>query len=606
MPDLSFYDKQHVLRLLNQQGQVKRIFDDFTRRSGLILTQWTEKNTDNVWARNATLEKQIDNLLTELHDNLLININNNTTGAWEASNLKNDDLLKAFIKDLALPEIIGKSRYEKLEQGMFSRNMDALKAFQQRKIDGLTLSDTVWKSVEGAKENLEYYLSSGISTGRPAASISQDIRQLLQDPDKRFRRIKVKDEQGKDKFILSKPMQDYTPGQGLYRSSYKNALRVAATETNQAYHTADYERWSNQGFVLGIEVFRSKSNKGPCAICDPMVGRYPKDYKFKGQHPWCICQAVPIMLEGEEYIDYLLTGVVPEDKIIKTVPQSAIDFVNAKEANKNQWFVKENSRYLLKSKTLDLADIKDHVRSGKITEDIFTVNGEYTSERKALHERIINDYLSSGKVESDKVYMLGGAPANGKSTVVDSGLLPHPKGGLVIDPDKIKGMIPEYKSMLASGNKDIIKAAANFVHEESSLIGKEIQKRALQGNYGTIIDGVNDGSFDKVVKKITDIKKVSGKPIRADYVSLDSDLSVKLATIRAEKTGREVPIGYIKDMNKEISKLVPRLIENNTFDELYLWDTNINGEPRLILRQIKGELEIVDKTLYDRFLKKAN
>nr|DAL15351.1 MAG TPA_asm: minor capsid protein [Caudoviricetes sp.] len=346
MSSLSFHDKQHVLRLLNQQGQVKRIFDDFTRRSGLILTKWTEKNTDNVWIRNTTLEKQIDKLLTELHDNLLININNNTTGAWEASNLKNDDLLKAFIKDLSLPEIIGKSRYEKLEQGMFSRNMDALKAFQQRKIDGLTLSDTVWKSVEGAKENLEYYLSSGISTGRPAASISQDIRQLLQNPDKRFRR--VKNDEGK--LIMSKPMQDYTPGQGRYRSSYKNALRVAATETNQAYHTADYERWSKQGFVLGIEVFRSKSNKGPCAICDPMVGRYPKDYKFKGQHPWCICQAVPIMLEGEEYIDYLLTGVVPEDKIIKTVPQSAIDFVNAKEANQNQWFVKENSKYLLNIK----------------------------------------------------------------------------------------------------------------------------------------------------------------------------------------------------------------------------------------------------------------
>lgn len=602
MSSLSFHDKQHVLRLLNQQGQVKRIFDDFTRRSGLILTKWTEKNTDNVWVRNSTLEKQIDKLLTELHDNLLININNNTTGAWEASNLKNDDLLKAYIKDLALPEIIGKSRYEKLEQGMFARNMDALKAFQQRKIDGLTLSDTVWKSVEGAKENLEYYLSSGISTGRPAASISQDIRQLLQDPDKRFRR--VKNDEGK--LVMSKPMQDYHPGQGIYRSSYKNALRVAATETNQAYHTADYERWSNQGFVLGIEVHRSKSNKGPCAICDPMVGKYPKDYKFVGSHPFCICVCVPIMLEGEEYIDYLLTGVVPEDKIIKTVPQSAIDFVNAKEANQNQWFVKENSQYLLKSNTLNLTDIKDQVRSGKITEDIFTVNGEYTPERKALHQRIINDYLSSGKAESDTVYMLGGAPANGKSTVVDSGLLPHPKGGLVIDPDKIKGMIPEYKTMLDSGNKDIIKAAANFVHEESSLIGKEIQKRALQNNYGTIIDGVNDGSFDKVVKKIANIREMSGKPVRADYVSLDSDLSVKLATMRAEKTGREVPLSYIKDMNKEISKLVPRLIENNTFDELYLWDTNINGEPRLILRQIGGKLEIVDKTLYDRFLKKAN
>ncbi len=85
------------------------------------------------------------------------------------------------------------------------------------------------------------------------------------------------------------------------------------------------------------------------ALCNlrPKVGRYPKGYKFVGNHPWYIYFAVPIMLEGEEYIDYLLTGVVPEDKIIKTVPQSAIDFVNEKEANRNQWFVKENSKYLL-------------------------------------------------------------------------------------------------------------------------------------------------------------------------------------------------------------------------------------------------------------------
>lgn len=347
MSSLSFHDKQHVLRLLNQQGQVKRIFDDFTRRSGLLLTKWTEKNTNNVWIRNATLEKQIDKLLTELHDNLLININNNTEGAWEASNLKNDELVKEFIKDLALPEIIGKSKYKKLEQGMFSHNMDALKAFQQRTIDGLTLSDTVWKSVEGVKQNLEYYLSSGISTGRPAVSISQDIRQLLQDPDKRFRRIKVKDANGNEKLILSKPMKDYHPGQGIYRSSYKNALRVAVTETNQAYRLADYERNQQLGFVLGIEVHRSKSNKGPCVVCDAMVGQYPKDFKFVGWHPWCICFQTTVRLKGEEYIDYLLTGVVPEDKIIKTVPQSAIDFVNAKEANKSQWFVKENSKYLL-------------------------------------------------------------------------------------------------------------------------------------------------------------------------------------------------------------------------------------------------------------------
>lgn len=343
MPTLSFHDKQHVLRLLQQQGQVKNIFDGFVRRSSLILTKWTEKNTDNVWIRNAGLEKQIDKLLIDLHDNILINIETNTDGAWEAANLKNDDLLKAFIKDMALPEIIGKSKFEVLEKGMFSRNLDALKAFHQRRINGLTVSDRVWQTVDGAKENLEYYLSSGISTGRPAASISQDIRQLLQDPDKRFRR--VKNDEGK--LILSKPMKDYHPGQGRYRSSYKNALRLSATETNQAYHAADYERWKQQDFVLGIEIFRSKSNKGPCPICDQMVGRYPKDYKFTGNHPWCICQAVPIMLEGDEYIDFLLTGAVPEDKIIKDVPQGAIAYISNMDPEKKKQFLGENIKFFV-------------------------------------------------------------------------------------------------------------------------------------------------------------------------------------------------------------------------------------------------------------------
>lgn len=341
MSSLSSHDKQHILRLLQQQGQVKSIFDDFVRRSGLVLTQWTEKNVNNVWVRNSVLENQIDKLLTDLHDDLLINIDNHTVQAWEAANIKTDDLLKKYIKDLALSEIIGKSRFEKLERGMFARNMEALKAFQNRKIDGFNVSDRIWKATEGAKENLEYYLSSGISTGRPAATIASDIRQLLENPDKRFRRVKNKE----GKLTLSKPMQDYHPGQGQYRSSYMNALRIAATETNQAYHTADHERWKNQGFVLGIEVHRSKSNKGPCPICDPMVGRYPKDYKFIGNHPWCVCFAVPIMLEGEEYIDYLLTGVVPEDKIIKDIPQSAKDWVNGKASRSKELFVKENSMF---------------------------------------------------------------------------------------------------------------------------------------------------------------------------------------------------------------------------------------------------------------------
>ena len=274
------------------------------------------------------------------------------------------------------------------------------------------------------------------------------------------------------------------------------------------------------------------------------------------------------------------------------------------------WIDDETAQYLrAKEEGVTLTDnqIKEAIDKEATTEDILkNKNGKWDRDRQKMHDQIIEDYLQGEKVDADSVYMLGGAPANGKSSVVDSGKLPHPKGALIIDPDKIKGMIPEYKRMIESGNPDLVKAAANFVHEESSYLGKAIQEKAMRGNYGTIIDGVNDGSFEKVAKKIKKIREQSGgKPIRADYVSLDSDLSIKLAKIRSAKTGREVPLDYVSDMNREVSKLVPDLIENDTFDELYLWDTNVQGEPRLILTHINGKTTISDRKLYEDFLKKG-
>ena len=53
---------------------------------------------------------------------------------------------------------------------------------------------------------------------------------------------------------LSKAAAAYHPGRGVYRSSYKNALRLTATENNMAYRTADHERWNDLDFVIGMEI----------------------------------------------------------------------------------------------------------------------------------------------------------------------------------------------------------------------------------------------------------------------------------------------------------------------------------------------------------------
>ena len=305
MKELSFHERQFLQCLFRQQGSIKYSFDEFVRKAGPLLAKWADHGGDRVWIGNATIEKQIERLLDDLHTQLVSNISNTATEVWNLGNRKADELVTGYIKDMAISST--------LKDKMFSRSADALNTLLKRKDEfGKTISSRVWDITDGAMDNLEYYLSSGLSSGRPAALISQDIRQLLNEPNRRFRR--VRDANGK--LVLSQPMKDYHPGQGVYRSSYKNALRLAATETNKAFRTADYERWQKMDFVTGYEVERSPSNHGPCPVCDAKAGQYSKDFKFTGWHPFCICIATPVMMDHEEFAEWLLgDGKIERDSI---------------------------------------------------------------------------------------------------------------------------------------------------------------------------------------------------------------------------------------------------------------------------------------------------
>ena len=87
----------------------------------------------------------------------------------------------------------------------------------------------------------------------------------------------------------------------------RHDMRLARTETNIAYRTADYDRQQDLDFVVGIEVHLSgnhtcKGVKGEFHdICDELQGRYPKDFKFTGWHPNCRCYTTTILKTPEEF-----------------------------------------------------------------------------------------------------------------------------------------------------------------------------------------------------------------------------------------------------------------------------------------------------------------
>jgi len=181
------------------------------------------------------------------------------------------------------------------------------------------MSDRVWNLTKQYRTELEMALDVAIHEGTPANQLTSVLKKYLQNPDTLFR--KYRDKNGV--LQLSKKAKEYRSGQGVYRSAYKNAERLARTEINIAYRTADIERWQAMDIVAGYEIKRSKHPYG-CEICEMMKGIYPKNFVWVGNHPNCRCYMTPVFKKdtaGKEiYINPKLTEWIAqnEDKIATT------------------------------------------------------------------------------------------------------------------------------------------------------------------------------------------------------------------------------------------------------------------------------------------------
>lgn len=341
------YEKRLFAQVMAQERAISVLFDDFTRSVAPLLRRYrTESGVKSVWIRNREIEAAIDAQLRRLQTDLSSYLNSQTVKAWDLSHAKTDAIVGSYIKGLALSETA--------KDGLFFRNLDALKAFQNRVEKGFSVSQRIWKTTQEMKQQMELYLQSGLSTGRSAAQISRDVRGFLQDPDKRFRRVRDP-ETGKLK--ASVPMKNYHPGQGKYRSAYKNALRMTRSETNMAYRLSDQTRWKNIDFITGYEVKLSAAHP-VYDICDYMAGQYPKNFVFGGWHPNCYCYSVPVMVNQDKFVQYINTGKLPAHEKVKGIPPRAFNYVKdradklAAMPNKPYWlqdnFTKKNGTYFPK------------------------------------------------------------------------------------------------------------------------------------------------------------------------------------------------------------------------------------------------------------------
>ena len=333
------------------------------------------------------LSEQANAILRALYSGVYNEIKGGVIAEWENANKSCDTLITS---------IFGKKVKEDNHYArFFARNKESVDAFFKRKsgYGGLNLSQRVWKYVGDFKTEMEMALSVAMGEGKSAATISREVRKYLQRPDMMFRRFRVKtgeqDIFDADGNVVGKEpvygrvwkrkvvdavtgnvswqtvnLKDYSFGRGVYRSSYKNAMRLARTETNMAYRTADQERWRQLDFVIGYRVVLSDNHPEP-DICNDLSARrgekgsrgvYPKDFVFKGWHPQCRCYVVPILADDKEF-DKIQEAILNDEPIPEN--KSAIREPNryfqdwwksnkgrVAEAQSLPYWVKDNSRML--------------------------------------------------------------------------------------------------------------------------------------------------------------------------------------------------------------------------------------------------------------------
>ncbi len=194
-----------------------------------------------------SVQKEMQRITEQLASNMQTVIETGSRKQWLFACQKNVGFLASIMDTSKL----SKGQLKKMQ----NQNLDALAAFQGRKVDGMDLSQRIWKYVGQYREQLESALDVGLGEGRSADELSRDVRQNLLDPNRLFRRVRDK----RGNLVLSKAARAFHPGRGVYRSSYKNAWPYQVG--NQ--HGLSWKRLAalaTMDFVVGFEIHRSNLN----------------------------------------------------------------------------------------------------------------------------------------------------------------------------------------------------------------------------------------------------------------------------------------------------------------------------------------------------------
>lgn len=302
-------------------------------------------------------------------------IHRGTSEEWKQSNIVQDLLADKVLK------FYGSKAGGEKHRVYYQTNSDVLKAFQQRKISGeFHLSEVLWNQSENYKTEMEYAISSALEKGTSAVTLSKRLSKYLNDFDR------LKDDY-KERYGKAVECEDCE-----YRS-----MRLARSEINMAYRTAEWTRYQQMDFVIGYEIKLSKSHhdrmpKGD--ICDILAGKYPKTIKWTGWHPNDMCYIVPILKDED---DFWADDDEPSKNEVTEVPESmknwladhADEIVRASNKGTLPYWLRDNKPLVDEArKALQPFEMTDEIRSELVVRGF--------RERRIIPTELYNKSAMSG------------------------------------------------------------------------------------------------------------------------------------------------------------------------------------------------------------------
>lgn len=571
------YDAAHYRQTEQYTQVVNALFDRATTEIAKAVAKGTY-DPDKPFSFNdyPGVKSVMQGITKQLADRMITVIETGSKKQWLFACEKND----GFIASIMDTSKLSKARLKKMQD----RNLEALQTFQGRKVEGMNLSQRVWKYVGQYKAQLESALDVGLGEGRSADQLSRDVRENLKEPNRLFRRVRDK----RGNLVLSKAAKAFHPGQGVYRSSYKNAMRLTRSEINMAYRESDFLRWQSLDFVVGYEIRRS--NHEPlfkCDICEKLVGRYPKTFKFKGWHPQCMCYAVPILMDEETFDENELGDLkaalhgtqykkLEAKNLVTDVPDGFKQWVKDHEEAQKKWastpyFIKDNFKDGQLSKGLKialptkptvqvdvLAPYKMQIAQARQQATKWGLSVQLAMLEKYVADKDIPSIQSRIATIQSKAMQMEQADADIRSKCAEWGLNTYPLDEAMRNPDS-KNILAkmaeletrclkaekEYKTFISDANK-AIQEARKYKVDVSEMLN---DVATITGDKREWIMG--KASFKKVLQELLD-KISSAKGVTPTSKQMPDELRAKSTYLNGEDYTFEKDFFDLIDPNRPI------------------------------------------------------